>query len=482
MRVKARSLRRLSVFVAIVASGAVHAAPDEVRSTQADQKAVAVTVYNQDLALIKDTRSVVLGSGESLLAWRDVAAAMRAETALLRPVGASKGFYLVEQNFDFDLLTPQTLLEKYVGQKVRVIKTNPATGAESSEEATVLAANDGVVVQFADRVESHPPGRLAFRAVPDNLRDRPTLVVKLNTPVQGKQDLELSYLTGGLSWRADYVAELSGSDDKLDLSGWVTLTNQSGTSFPNAKLQLVAGDVNRVREDMQVRRAVPMAAMAKLDAAPEMAQESLFEYHLYTLDRPTTLADKQTKQVALVSAGNIPVKKEFVLRGADYYYRSSFGQLGEKLKVGVFVEFANKGGALGVPLPKGTVRVYKKDASGHAQFIGEDRIDHTPKHETIRLKLGDAFDVTADKKQTEFAKVAGSGRYNTIYDAAFQIVLKNAKSEPVTVLVQEPVPGDWDMLSESHPHRKATANTAVWSVSVPAEGRAVLQYKVRVKY
>jgi len=213
-----------------------------------------------------------------------------------------------------------------------------------------------------------------------------------------------------------------------------------------------------------------------------MAEESLFEYHLYTLDRPTSIADKQTKQVALLSANNVAAHKEYVLRGADYYYRASYGDLGQKMKVGVFVTFANKGGSLGVPLPRGIVRVYKKDRAGNTQFVGEDRIDHTPENEKIRLKLGDAFDVTADKKQSSFDKVGGSGKYNYIFEAAYEVLLKNAKSEAVTVKVVEPIPGDWQMLSESAAHQQEAANTAVWQVAVPAKGETKLSYKVRVRY
>ncbi|MBT9612180.1 MAG: DUF4139 domain-containing protein [Burkholderiales bacterium] len=454
----------------------------ERSTTLKDQQEVAVTIYNENLALVKDTRKVKLIGGEGRLAWRDVSARIRPETALLRNLTHAKGFYLIEQNFDFDLLTPQKLLEKYIGQTVSVIRTHPTSGVDTREEATVLATNEGVVLKFADRIETGIPGRLAFKSVPENLRDRPTLVMSLNAAQNADDTLELSYLTSGLAWRADYVAELSKNDDKLDLNGWVTLTNTSGASYLNAKLQLVAGDVNRVREEMvgalqegRVQKAIPMAA-------PQMVEESLFEYHLYTLDRPTTIAENQTKQVALLSASSVPTAKEFMLRGADYYYRSSYGEIGQKMKVGVFVEFDNKGGNLGIPLPKGVVRVYKKDSNGNAQFVGEDRIDHTPKNEKVRLKLGDAFDVTADKKQTSFEKISGTTRYNYIFDAAFEIVLKNAKDEAVTVKVIEPIPGDWQMQSESHPHVKEASNTAVWQVNVPANGKTKLTYKVRVRY
>jgi len=419
-----------------------------------------------------------LGRGLNQLAWREVSAQLRPETAQLRNLSSPAGFRLQEQNFDFDLLTPEKLLEKYVGREVGVIRTHPATGAETRETATVLATNGGVVLKFADRVETGVPGRLAFAGVPDTLRDKPTLVISLINPSAGPQNLGLSYLTGGLSWRADYVAELNADDDRLDLNGWVTLSNQSGAAYPNARLQLVAGDLNRVR-DAQPRAGMTMAAKAA-DAA-EMQQESLFEYHLYTLQRPTTLAENQTKQVALMSATRVPVRKEFLLEGANYYYVGQHGELGQKIKVGVFVEFDNKGEGLGIPLPRGVVRVYKKDGQDNAQFVGEDRIDHTPKNETVRLKLGDAFDVTADKKQTAFQKLAGTGRTNYVFESAYEIVLKNAKKEAVTVTVRESMPGDWTMVSESQPHAKAASGIAEWKVRVPAEGRTTLIWRVRVK-
>jgi len=454
---------------------------DEIISAASDQQNVAVTIYNDNLALVKDARQVTLARGLNQLAWREVSAQMRPETALLRNLSNPDGFRLQEQNFDFDLLTPEKLLEKYVGREVIVIRSHPTTGAETRETATVLSTNNGVVLKFGDRIETGVPGRLAFSGVPDTLRDTPTLVISLVNPTAGPQNLELSYLTGGLSWRADYVAELNGSDDRIDLNGWVTLTNQSGAAYPNAKLQLVAGDLNRVRDPEPAPRAM-MAMAAKVADAAEMQQESLFEYHLYTLQRPTTLRENQTKQVALMSASQVPVQKEYLLAGANYYYSGQYGELGQKLKVGVFVEFDNKGEGLGIPLPRGVIRMYKKDSQGNAQFVGEDRIDHTPKNETVRLKLGDAFDVTADRKQTDFQKLAGTGRYNYVFESAYEIVLKNAKQEPVTVTVREPMPGDWTMVSASQPHTKAASGTAEWQVNVPAEGKTTLTYRVRVRY
>jgi hypothetical protein len=487
-----RSNRRLllaSSTLALAAATACHAQmtsntqPAERRSTLGDQQSVAITIYNEDLALVKDARKVTLDEGANRLALRDVSARMRPETAQLRSLTAPGSLTLLEQNFDFDLLTPGKLLEKYVGRTVRIVRTHPTTGAETTETAEVLSAQEGVVLKMGDRIETGVPGRIVFDGVPANLRDRPTLVTDLVNRRAGPQDLELSYLTGGLAWKADYVAELNADDSALDLNGWVTLTNRSGTAYANAKLQLVAGDVNRVRDEMVRAKGEARLAMAAAAPAAPMSQEALFEYHLYTLNRPTTLADNQTKQVALLGATGVPVTKELLVQGADYYYRSSVGDIGQKLKAGVYVEFANKDSSrLGMPLPKGIVRVYKRDSAGNAQFVGEDSIDHTARNETVRLRLGEAFDVTADKKQTDFRRREPANKASYVMESAYEIVLRNAKPEAVTVTVREPVPGDWQMLEENQPHKKVAAGTAEWRLKVPAEGSTTLKYRVLVRY
>ena len=472
-----------AVAAAVSICQQVHAASEERASTLADQQSVAVTIYNENLALVKDTRRVTLESGLNRLALREVSGRMRPETAQLRSLSHPGALTLLEQNFDFDLLTPAKLLEKYVGRPVRIVRTHPTTGAETLETATVLAANGGVVLKIGDRIETGLPGRIVYDGVPANLRDRPTLVSELQSARAGVQTLELSYLSGGLSWRADYVAELNASDSALDLNGWVTLTNQSGTAYPRARLQLVAGDVNIVRERFRDGVAKAAAPAAEARASRAMTEEQLFEYHLYTLQRPTTIADKQTKQVSLLTAASVPVKKQLVLQGSDYYYRSSIGGTGQKMKLGVFVQFDNREAAgLGLPMPKGVVRVYKRDASGNAQFVGEDAIDHTPKNEHVRLKLGEAFDVTAVKKQADFKRRDAPNPWHYSYESAYEIVLKNAKKEAATVVVREPVPGDWTMLQESQRHAKVAAGTAEWRVQVPAEGSATLKYRVLVRY
>lgn len=482
---RTHNLALLTISCLFLFSNTKVTAADSVEqlSTLKEQKSVAVTIYNDDLALIKELRQVTLVSGNFNLAWRDVSAQMRPETALLRSITNPGNIDVLEQNFNFDLLTPQSLLNKYIGQTVSVVKSNPATGVESKENAIVLAASNGMVLKMADRIETGMPGRIIFDNVPSNLRDRPTLVIGGNNRGAATQDIALSYLTGGLSWKADYVAELNDKDDQLDLSGWVTLTNTSGTSYPNAKLQLVAGDINRVQQEFAAPRALRAKIMADATAAP-MREEALMEYHLYSLDRLTTIAENQTKQVALLNASGVPASKELVLAGSDYYYAASYGDLGQKMKVDVFVQFDNKESArLGMPLPKGIIRVYKLDKTGNAQFVGEDHIDHTAKNEIIRLKLGQSFDVTADKKQTEFKQLSTSGASGiNRFESAYEITLKNAKKELATVVVQEPIPGDWKMVDENQPHSKPASNTAMWKMAVPAEGSITLKYRVQVKY
>lgn len=477
---------RIETVFAIVFSmsmllGNVSLQASEKITTSQDQKSIAVTIYNENLALIKDSRNVELSQNINQLAWREVSALIRPETALLRNQTSQSGFHVFEQNFDFDLLTPQKLLEKHVGKEITVVRTNLATGTETNETAVVLSTNEGIVLKFNNRIETGVPGRMVFSGVPENLRDKPTLLLLLHSPESSKHELELSYLTGGLSWRVDYVAVLSENDSKLDLNGLVTLTNQSGVAYPQARLQLVAGDVNQIQSEQHIGRK--MAAMSvEMADTTQMKEESLFEYHLYTLQRPTTLAENQTKQVALMSASQIPVNKIFFLQGADYYYSGKYGVLGQKLKISILISFDNKGEQLGIPLPKGIVRVYKKDVQGYSQFIGEDQIDHTPKNEQIKLKLGSAFDITADKIQTDFQQIAGSIHQTSIFETAYQITIRNAKKESVVVQVQEPIPGDWVIVSESIKHKKISANTVEWKIPVSAEGEATFAYRVRVKY
>lgn len=458
------------------------AASEEIVSTLAEQQEVAVTIYNHDLALVKDKRLVLLQKGRNHLAMREVSGRMRPETALLRTL-AGHNLTVVEQNFDFDLLTPEKMVEKYVGKTVSVLRVHPTTGEETTEEAVILSANHGVVLKIGDRIETGFPGRLIFPAIPANLRERPTLVMTLDTDAAEAQLLELSYLTSGLGWKADYVASLAPDEKHLAVSGWVTLTNTSGASYNNARLQLVAGDVHQVPPEREVRFPERGQRLEMAAVSDAMVEESLFEYHLYTLQEPTAILENQTKQVSLLQGDNIGCRKEFLLRGGEYYYRSQQPDALAPLKISVFLTFQNSAGNhLGLPLPKGVVRVYKQDRSGNVQFVGEDRLDHTPENESVRLLLGDAFDLSASRQQTDFKKLAGGGKYNYVFESAYTIVIKNAKAEAVTVRVEEPMPGDWQIIEESQEHRKESSAAALWEVPVAAKSEAALSYRVKIKF
>ncbi len=471
------------LLLLLVWAGNAAAGPDEKVSTLADQQGVAVTIYNDNLALVKDRRTIYLPATTSTLAFREVSGMMRPETALLQG-SPREDVVVLEQNFDFDLLTPGKLLEKYIGKTIGIVKTHPTTGEETEEEAVVLSANNGVVLRVGSRIETGVSGgRLIFPDVPANLRDRPTLVMQLASRSAGEKTLELSYLTGGLGWQADYVAELDSAEKRLNLLGWVTLTNTSGTSYRNARLQLVAGDVHQVRPVLEKRltRRGPEIALAA--EAPGMARESLLDYHLYTLEKRTDILENQTKQVALLQADNVAAAKEYLLQGQDYYYRNIFPGPAAKAKVAVYLSFDNTAAAnLGLPLPKGVMRIYKQDRSGSVQFVGEDRIDHTPENETVRLQLGHAFDITAERTQTDFKKLAGFAKYNYVFESGYRVALKNGRDEAVEVRVVEPMPGDWEILSENHGHRKTGGSEAEWKIDVPPKGETELLYQVKVKF
>ena len=463
----------------VLAASLITAAPPERASTVAERRMVNVTVYNGGTALIHDRRLITLQGGLNRVAWRDVTANMDPTSALLEAIGSPESVTVVEQNFDFDLLNPYALLQKYVGKYVTVVHDARFAGErDTRERARILSTNGGIVLQYRDRIETEVRGHIVYPFSPKNFRDRPTLQLDFDSEQSGPQLLDLSYLTGGMTWRADYVGVLSPDDANLSLTGLVTLSNTSGASFENAHLQLVAGNVNVVATPPPVTQLRTIARITSRAAGTLVRQENYFEYHLYTLERPTTILDNQTKQVTLLAARSVPVRKTLELRGSDEYYRSAEPDLGDRLPVGVYVSFENRGGDLGIPLPAGVVRIYKSDSNGISQFLGSDRIDHTPKNEMVRLHLGESFDVTARKKQTDFHFVSSSCTTSSSY----AVMLSNAKDSTQDVLVVEPVPGDWKITNENMPHIKSSASTANWLVHVPADGSTELRYTARTTW
>ena len=444
-----------------------------------DQAGVAVTIYNVNLGLVKDQRLIRLPLGVRELRFMDVAAQIIPTSVHIKSLVDASSLQVLEQNYEYDLLNPQKLLDKYVGKEVKLYTKNPYTEREEVLTATLLSNNGGPIFKIGDEITFGHPGRIIFPGVPENLISKPTLVWLLENSLKEQQKVEASYLTNGINWRADYVVTLNDKDTKADLSGWVTIDNKSGATYRDAKIKLVAGDVNRVREEDEYKgRMMKMAMAESKPAAPQFKEEEFFEYHIYTLQRPSTIKENQTKQISLVTADSIPVRKELLYRGAAYYYYNRSGETMTNQKIGVFIEIENKKDHnLGIPLPKGTVRVYKQDSEGSLQFVGEDSIDHTPKDEKVRVKLGEAFDVVGSRKQTDWKKIASD-----TYEAAFEISLRNHKKEDVVVKVIEPVPGDWTMLSSSHQYKKAEAFTAEFNIPVPQDKETKLTYRVRMRY
>lgn len=444
-----------------------------------DQTGISVTIYNVNLGLVKDQRQLKLPKGTGSLKFMDVASQIIPTSVHIKSLVNPESLQILEQNYEYDLLNPQKLLDKYVGKEVKLFYKNPYTEREEIVTATLLSNNGGPIFKIGDEITFGHPGRIIFPGVPESLISKPTLVWLLENSLSSVQKVEASYLTNGINWRSDYVVTLDEKDDRADISGWVTIDNKSGTTYRDAKIKLVAGDVNRAKNDYEYKdKMLRFAGETAKAAAPQFKEEEFFEYHIYTLQRPATVKDNQTKQISLVNADNVTVKKELIYYGAQYYYRSTYGEKITNQKIGVFVEIANKKEYnLGIPLPKGTVRVYKHDSEGSLQFVGEDSIDHTPKDEKIKIKLGDAFDVVGSRKQTDWKKIA----YDT-YERSFEISLRNHKKEDVVVKVIEPIPGEWTILSSSHEYKKTEAFTAEFEIPVPKDKEVKLTYRVRIRF
>jgi len=450
-------------------------------TTLDDQSELAVTVYNSDIALVRDVRNLQLARGTSDLRFMDIAATVNPATVHFRSLSEPASVSVLEQNYEYDLLEPEKLLHKYVGRDVTLVRLRQDDGSTRAEEvkARLLSYNGAPVWQIGSEIVTGlHADHIRFPELPESLYSRPTLVWTLENSGAPRHRVEASYLAGKLSWNADYVLRVSRDDKAGDLDGWVTLTNGSGTAFRNAKLQLVAGDLNRVRQVIG-RMALDEMRMAKPAAAPPMAEEAFSDYHLYTLNRQTTINNNQTKQVSMLTGTGVPVAKRYVVDGHSFYYRNA-QHPGAPLKdvVQVYYQFKNEARhGLGVAMPAGVVRVYQDDSKGGVQFVGEDRIDHTPKDEALNLKIGNAFDVVAERKQADFEKLSPN-----VYEIEFEITLRNHKTVPIVVEVNEPIGGTWRMVRASHEWTKSDAWAAQFNVPVASDGAATLKYRVRVTY
>ena len=464
-------MRALLLLSALLSTSAL--AQNEIPPpSQTAQGNVAVTIYNNDLALVQDTRQIDIPSGRSRQEFPDVSAQIQPQTVTL--TGAGIG--IVEQNFDLDLLSPQALMQKAVGETITLVRTNPATGQESRERARVLAANGGVVLQIGERIEvlrdDGLPVRVIFDRVPENLRARPTLSVSLQSERGGRRPVTLTYLTPGLGWQADYVALFDERAGRMDVQGWITLTNNSGTPYTNADVLLVAGDPNEGGRGYSPpsRRGSGPTRQPGTESAD---RERLGDYYLYPLPERTTVANRQQKQVSFLNATNTPAARAYEFRNG---WLGTFEQAQSANTVLRFSSSREQG--LGDALPAGTVRVYQRDSRGNPQFVGESNIGHTPMGSELGLVTGQAFDVKV-QPVVERRERINSSRWQT----TMRYTLTNARPEPVTVdLMQSGLWGDTRIVSESQPSQRRSADDALWRVTVPANGEAVVTATFDTRY
>jgi hypothetical protein len=444
------------------------------KSTIDDQVAVEVTVYNNNLGLIKDTRNVELPLGEGELRFMDVASHIMPVTVHAKSLNYPDDFSVLEQNYEYDLMNANKLLDKYVGKKIKIIVWNEFQDRKEVVEATLLSNNNGQIYKINDEIFLGHPGIKVLPEIPGNLIAKPTLTWLYDNKSKITHNLEVSYLTNNISWKADYVVVLNKDDTSADISGWVTLDNKSGATYNNARLKLIAGDVHRVMEEYEDR--VYMMKEMERAAAPQFEEKAFFEYHIYDLQRRTTIKDKQTKQVSLLEATGAEVQKELLVYGIKSYFTRLYRGQTPKQTVNVYVKFKNtKDNNLGMPLPAGIMRLYKRDDEESLQFIGEDRIDHTPKDEEVRLKIGEAFDVVAERIQTDFKQIT-----TRLHETEWEITLRNHKEEDVMVGIVEPLYGNWTVISNSHPYEKVDAFTIRFDIEVPKDKEVKVKYRIRV--
>jgi len=472
----------LGTMLALLLVGGVASGSAALSAAPGEQAGVDLTVYNDNLALVQDRRPLELDEGVNEVLFSDVAALIDPTSVHFRSRTDPQGTVVWEQNFEYDVVGSSRLLQKYLDQPIRVL-TEDGTLYEgvllSGVSDIILQGDDGgVTVVQRSRVQE-----FGFPKLPEGLKTKPTLVWLLDAQKAGEHDTGVTYLTSGMSWSANYVVLLGADDESLDLDGWVTLNNQSGASYVDAKLKLIAGDIHRAPQaDMVVEQMLYKAAV-EAEMPSQVQERDFFEYHLYEVQRPVTVKDKQTKQIEFVGAAGVPADKFYVYdgaRGVSFwgYLNTDEGygaQAGNK-KVQVMLEFSTSEDGVDAELPRGAVRVYKEDVDGSHLLVGEDSIDHTPKDEQVRLYIGDAFDIVGERTQTDFKK-PGS---RTI-DESYRITLRNHKDEDIEVRVVEHMFrwSEWRILRESMEHSKLDAQQMEYRVDVPADGEAEITYTVR---
>lgn len=447
-----------------------------------ERKEVSLTIYNQNFALVRDLRFLQLKEGLNKVRFSDIASQIDATSVHFQSLTAPTECSILEQNFEYDLVNADKLLQKYIDKEIKILTqdNNFYQGFLSSYDSNQL-----VLVKDKEKgpvfmVNRENIRNLEFPQLPEGLITKPTLVWSLASAKSGQHLVELGYLTNGMNWHADYVAGVAKDDKNISLNAWVTIDNNSGVGYENAGLKLIAGDVHRVTEQPAVERALMKAAVSTLAAPAPFEEKSFFEYHLYTLQRKTDLKNNQTKQIALFAAPKVPVEKIYTYDGALYrwYYYDNWQKQSCNKKVAVKLDFKNsEKNGLGIPLPKGKIRVYKADSDDTLQFIGEDQIDHTPQDEKISLSLGDAFDVVGERKITNHKMIT-----TNLYRDTYEITLRNHKKEPITVKVAEHQWGDWNIIQASQKYEKKDAFTLEFNVPVAKDGETTITYTAEYKF
>jgi hypothetical protein len=456
-------------------------------------KSLQLTVYNGNFALVKDTRSIDLTAGVNSIAVEDVAAKIDPTSILFKSITAPNSVAILEQNYQYDLVNPSNILNKSLGKEIIYTRYQDSSTSQSIGTLMSGPANGGVVIKRQDgKIELSPSGIATLGSMPEGLHPKPTLNWLLKSDKARRQDAQISYITNGIGWKADYVALVNKDDSALDLAGWVTLNNQSGATYKDANLTLMAGDVRRVqpRDQSEDIRAIDVDNSIILEGADQFQEKSFFEYHMYTMERPTTVSDKETKQLSLLNASGVPARKEMIYDARGDWFRGWWypgrtnGDPGSGYdtssyhKVNVVLEVMNsKQNHMGMPLPKGRVRVYKLDDQGSQQFIGEDTIDHTPKDEKIRLYVGDAFDVVGDYKRTNYRIISLN-----VVEESFEVKVRNHKETPVTVKVVDHVWSDWTVTAKTQDFTKKDASTIEFPVTVPKDGETTITYTIMTKW
>ncbi len=465
----------LCLLMAILPSVAL--AEAVLTSGAEEQVGIEVTVYNNNLGLVKDTRKLELPKGQGELRFMDVAANIMPVTVHAKSVNYPNEFNVLEQNYEYDLINAAKLLDKYIGKKIKIMSWNQYQDRKEVVEATLLSNNQGPVYKINDEIYLGHPGYQILPKLPENLIAKPTLTWLFDNAAAKPHNLEVTYLTQNLNWKADYVVVVDKDDKTADISGWVTLDNNSGATYKDARLKLVAGEVHRVaeaRSDRVSGRAAPGAVpMAK---AAQFEEKPFFEYHIYDLQRKTTLKDKQTKQVSLLESFGVGINKELLVYGVKSYFNRQYREQNPKQPVNVYIKFKNaKENKLGMPLPAGIMRLYKEDDKKSQQFVGEDKIEHTPKDEEVKLKIGEVFDVTAERIQTDFRQIT-----TRLFETAWEVTLRNHKDKEVSVGIIEPLMGSWEVIEKSHQYKKLDAFTIRFDVNVPKDQEVKVKYRVKV--